>query len=115
MSRQTDEIAKASLGGPDVLGARALKRAIERELTRPIAQLENDILIDILRKGRIEVIDGWDDRLDREIYESRGHAELVRAFVPLRVHGEAVGVLEVGYRRAERARRGSRRTSRPRP
>ncbi len=73
-------------------------------LTRPIAHLENDILIDILRKGRIEVIDGWDDRLDREIYESRGHAELVRAFVPLRVHGDAVGVLEVGYRRAERAR-----------
>ncbi|CAG0926660.1 Nitrogen fixation regulatory protein [Thermoflexales bacterium] len=73
-------------------------------LTRPIAQLENDILLDILRKGQIEVIDGWDDRLDREIYESQGHAALVRAFVPLRLRGEAIGVLEVGYRRAERAR-----------
>jgi GAF domain-containing protein len=73
-------------------------------LTRPVAQLENDILMDILRKGQIEVIDGWDDRLDREIYESQGHAALVRAFVPLRLGGEAIGVLEVGYRRAERAR-----------
>jgi GAF domain-containing protein len=73
-------------------------------LTRSIGQLQDDIIMDVLRKGQIEVIDGWDDRFDREIYESQGHAELVRAFVPLRLRGESIGLLEVGYRRAERAR-----------
>jgi PAS domain S-box-containing protein len=73
-------------------------------LTRPIAQLQHDITLDILRQGQLEIIDGWDDRFDREIYESQGHAALVRAFVPLRLRGESIGLLEVGYRRAERAR-----------
>ena len=50
------------------------------------------------------MIDGWDDRFDREIFESQGHAALVRAFVPLRLRGESIGLLEVGYWRAERAR-----------
>ena len=40
-------------------------------LTRSIEQLQNDILLDILNKGQIDVIDGWDDRFDREIYEAR--------------------------------------------
>jgi PAS domain S-box-containing protein len=73
-------------------------------LTRSLEQLRGDILLDILEKGKIDVIDGWDDRLDREIYESQGHAELVRAFVPLRLRRESIGLLEVGYRRTERAR-----------
>jgi GAF domain-containing protein len=72
-------------------------------LTRSSEQLQNDIIMDVLRTGQIEVIDGWDDRFDREIYDSQGHAELVRAFVPLRLRGESIGLLEVGYRRAERA------------
>lgn len=73
-------------------------------LTRSLEQLHNDIIMDILRTGQIEVIDGWDDRFDREIYQRLGHAELVRAFVPLRLRGESIGLLEVGYRRTERAR-----------
>jgi PAS domain S-box-containing protein len=72
-------------------------------LTRTVEQLQNDIILDVLRTGQIEVIDGWDDRFDREIYERQGHAELVRAFVPLRLRGESIGLLEVGYRRTERA------------
>lgn len=75
-----------------------------RGLKRSLEQLRGDILLDILEKGKIDVIDGWDDRFDREIYDSQGHAELVRAFVPLRLRGESIGLLEVGYRRAERAR-----------
>jgi GAF domain-containing protein len=70
-------------------------------LTRSIEQLQGDIMLDILNKGQIEVIDGWDDRFDREIYES--DMPLVRAFVPLRLRSESIGLLEV-YRRSERAR-----------
>ncbi len=73
-------------------------------LSRTVEQLQGDILLDILQKGETEVIDGWDDRLDRAIWEREGHAALVRAFVPLRLRREPIGILEVGYWRAERAR-----------
>ena len=73
-------------------------------LVRPLSQLQDDILMDVIRRRQLEVIDGWDERFDREIYEREGHAELVRAFVPLLLRDKALGVLEVGYRRVERAR-----------
>lgn len=73
-------------------------------LSRTVEQLQGDILLDVLQKGETEVIDGWDDRLDREIWEREGHAALVRAFVPLRLRREPIGILEVGYWRADRAR-----------
>ncbi len=73
-------------------------------LVRSVDQLQKDILMDVVRTRRTEVIDGWDERFDREIYEREGHAELVRAFVPLLLRDKALGILEVGYRRAERAR-----------
>ena len=73
-------------------------------LVRPLDSLENDILMDIVRKQAIEVIDGWDDRFDREIWEKGGHQHLVRAYVPLLIRGETIGILEVGYDRRERPR-----------
>jgi PAS domain S-box-containing protein len=72
-------------------------------LVRPLEKLAGDILMDVIKKGSIEVIDGWDNRLDREIYDREGHAELVRAFVPLLSRGKSIGVLEAGYNRAERS------------
>jgi PAS domain S-box-containing protein len=75
-----------------------------RGLVRSLDQLKNDILMDVIRSRRIEVIDGWDDRFDRELFEREGHAALVRAYVPLLLREEAIGILEVGYRRVERAR-----------
>ena len=72
-------------------------------LVRRLDQLGDDIIMDVARKGKIEVIDGWDDRLDREIYEREGHAALVRAFVPLLLQDKAIGILEVGFRRVDRA------------
>ncbi len=72
-------------------------------LVRPLDQLQNDITIDVARKGQIEIIDEWDDRFDRELFEREGHAKLIRAFVPLLLHDQALGVLEVGYQRGERA------------
>ncbi len=71
-------------------------------LVRPLEKLSSDILMDVIRKGRIEVIDGWDDRFDREMYDREGHSELVRAFVPLLLRGKSIGILEAGYNRKER-------------
>ncbi len=49
-------------------------------LVRPLDALQNDILMDVARRGQIEIIDGWDPRFDRELFEKSGHAELVRAY-----------------------------------
>ncbi len=65
-------------------------------------QMQDDIVMDVARRGQIEIIDGWDDRLDREIYERDGHAALVRAYVPLLLRAKPIGVLEVGYQRDAR-------------
>ncbi|MBI5564892.1 MAG: PAS domain S-box protein [Chloroflexi bacterium] len=72
-------------------------------LARPLAAVQDDITLHIMHGGQIEVIDGWDDRLDREIFEREGHADLVRAFVPVRLRDEAIGLIEAGYQRAARA------------
>jgi len=48
-------------------------------VVRPLSQVQNDIVLDVARKGQIEVIDGWDDRFDRTIFEREGHAAMVRA------------------------------------
>jgi len=72
-------------------------------LVRPLDQMQNDIVLQVARKGQIEVIDGWDDRFDREVYEREGHAALVRAFVPLLLQEKPIGALEAGYNRQERA------------
>jgi PAS domain S-box-containing protein len=72
-------------------------------VVRSLDKLQDDIIMDVARKGKTEIIDGWDDRLDREIYDRQGHASLVRAFVPLLLQQEVIGILEVGYQRVDRA------------
>ena len=62
-----------------------------------------DIMADIVRTGNTEVIDGWDDRFDREMYEKFGHARLVRVFAPLVARGRVIGLIEAGYPREVRA------------
>ena len=65
---------------------------------------EKDIMADIIRTGRTEVVEGWDDRFDREMFEREGHAALVRVFTPLVAHNRNIGLIEAGYRRERRAR-----------
>ncbi len=56
-----------------------------------------DIIADVYRTGRTEIIAGWDDRFNREIYEKFGHERLLRIFMPIRVRERTLGVIEVGY------------------
>ncbi len=65
----------------------------------------NDIQADVVRRGQVEVISGWDERFDNLIYNRFSHHNLIRAFVPIprqeQVNGkspQAQGVVEVGYR-----------------
>ncbi|MCS7220115.1 MAG: response regulator [Anaerolineae bacterium] len=56
-----------------------------------------DILTDIYRTGRTEVIGEWDDRFNREIWEKFGHERLLRIFMPIKIRDRVLGVIEVGY------------------
>jgi GAF domain-containing protein len=63
-----------------------------------------DILTDIYRTGRTEIIAGWDDRFNREIYEKFGHERFLRVFMPIKMRERTLGVVEVGYDRQQKER-----------
>jgi GAF domain-containing protein len=58
-----------------------------------------DILADVCRTACTEVISGWDDRFNKEIYEQYDHQRLLRMFVPIQVRDRVLGVIEVAYDR----------------
>jgi PAS domain S-box-containing protein len=57
----------------------------------------NDILADIVRTGKTEIISGWDDRFHKETFEAEGHANWVRVFMPIILRQENIGVVEAGF------------------
>jgi len=63
----------------------------------------SDIMADIVRSGKTEVIDGWDERFDQEIFEKYSHANLVRVYAPLMARGKVIGLIEAGYAREIRS------------
>ena len=60
-----------------------------------------DILADIVRTGKTEIITGWDDRFDRRQFELEGHADWIRLFTPVMLRHENIGVVEAGFRQAD--------------
>jgi hypothetical protein len=59
-----------------------------------------DIMADIIRNGRTEIISGWDERFDKENFEAEGHADWVRMFMPVSLRGEHIGLVETGYKKS---------------
>jgi|GEM_PF-2534010 len=55
-----------------------------------------DIQADIVRTGKTEIIEGWDERFNRVIYERFGHENFVRIFAPLVYDDPVVGNIVVG-------------------
>lgn len=62
-----------------------------------------DIMADIIRTGKTEIITGWDDRFDRETFEAEGHEDWVRIFTPITLRQENIGLVEAGFNRKIRA------------
>lgn len=66
----------------------------------------DDIQAHVVRTGEMEIISGWDDRFDPEIWERFDHKDMVRIFLPMSVIDPAsgerrcIGTLEAGYRHA---------------
>jgi GAF domain-containing protein len=58
----------------------------------------------VIRTGETLFVEGWDDRLDKEMYYRFEHETLARVFVPLAVDGKVFGVLQAGCNRRRRSR-----------
>jgi PAS domain S-box-containing protein len=59
----------------------------------------DDIMADIIRTGRTDIITGWDHRFDPENFEAEGMAEWgLRIFTPLTLRQEHIGLVEVGFK-----------------
>jgi len=61
-----------------------------------------DILADVYRTGRTEIIGEWDERFNREIWDKFGHERLLRIFMPLKMGDRVIGTVEVGYDKHEK-------------
>ena len=59
---------------------------------------DKDIMADIIRTGKTEIITGWDERYDRAMYDAEGHAEWMRVFTPITLRQENVGLVEAGFK-----------------
>ncbi len=64
----------------------------------------HDILADIYRSGRTEIIGKWDDRFDQETWTKFGHDQILRIYVPLKMRERVLGVIEVGYDKQRKSR-----------
>ncbi|MDZ7356208.1 MAG: GAF domain-containing protein [candidate division KSB1 bacterium] len=62
----------------------------------------NDIQAWVVRTKKEIKLTGWDDRLDKEIFERFNHQNLVRVYLPILSHGIAFGTLEAGYQKEHR-------------
>jgi signal transduction histidine kinase len=67
-----------------------------------------DIQADVVRTGKTEIIEGWDPRFDRRIWQRFGHQEMIRVFAPILIvdrgtrRERVIGTVEAGYRKANR-------------
>jgi signal transduction histidine kinase len=61
-----------------------------------------DIQAWVVRHKDAVYLTGWDDRLDKEIYDKFNHERLVRTIIPIFARGEVLGTLETGYDKADK-------------
>ncbi len=66
-----------------------------------------DILADVYHSGRTEIIDGWDERFDHQIWEnlsgSNGRDRFLHIFMPIKMRDHVIGVVEAGYEKDEKS------------
>jgi GAF domain-containing protein len=60
-----------------------------------------DIQAWVARHKTHEYLSGWDDRLDRDIFDKFQHERYVRTIIPIVTHGDVLGTLETGYDKSQ--------------
>ncbi|MFX0134942.1 MAG: GAF domain-containing protein, partial [Candidatus Hodarchaeota archaeon] len=63
----------------------------------------NDIQAWVVRNKKEEKLDGWDDRIDKMMYDKYRQEKLVRIYIPIITRGEVLGTLETGYYKTHKA------------
>ena len=53
-----------------------------------------DILTDVYRTGRTEIIGAWDERFNREIWDKFGHERFLRIFMPIKMRDRVIGAFK---------------------
>jgi len=61
-----------------------------------------DIQAWVVRHKDAVYLTGWDDRLDRGIYEKFNHERFVRTIIPIIARDEVLGTLETGYDKTDK-------------
>ncbi len=61
----------------------------------------DDIMADVIRTGKTEIITGWDERLNEQIYDADEQANRTRLFIPVTLRQENIGVIEAGLNKTE--------------
>jgi signal transduction histidine kinase len=56
----------------------------------------------VVRHKDYVYLTGWDERLDKEIYEKFNHERFVRTIIPIVSRGEVLGTLQAGYDKADK-------------
>lgn len=58
----------------------------------------SDIMADIVRTGKAEIINGWDPRFDANNFQTENMAAWgTRVFMPITLRGQNIGLIEVGF------------------
>jgi PAS domain S-box-containing protein len=65
---------------------------------------DHDIVPDVYRTGRTEIIGEWDDRFNREIWEKFDYDRFLRVFMPAKLRERVIGVVEVAYDKRRKGR-----------
>ena len=61
-----------------------------------------------MRTGKLEIVDGWDERLDQRLWKKHGQNDMVRVFAPITIVDQVtqlertIGVVEAGCRKNHR-------------
>jgi transcriptional regulator with GAF, ATPase, and Fis domain len=64
---------------------------------------DKDILPDVVRKKETELLDKWDDRLDKDIYDRFGHENYSRIIAPIMNNGNVLGTIEAGCSKGKKS------------
>jgi PAS domain S-box-containing protein len=100
------DFAIFSLVGPDQGRVKAVAGygVTENHLTLANHPLDSkDIMADIIRTGKTEIIRGWDERFDSQIFNVEDHAHWgMRLFTPIILRQQNIGLIEVGFNKRTR-------------
>ena len=62
----------------------------------------NDIQAWVARNKKHVILDGWDERLDKTLYERYHHERLIRIYLPIIYRDQCYATLETGYDKSHR-------------